>query len=114
MLAQSSNIGTILFADKIGGKKLYEYQRKFGMGLPTGLNFPGEENGILPKPENWWPTTFQALAYGQSYSITSLQVAGVYQTIANNGVRLTPRLIDGYVNPDGRSSRRRPSPGSRS
>jgi cell division protein FtsI (penicillin-binding protein 3) len=101
VMAQSSNIGTILFADKIGGKKLYEYQRKFGMGQPTGLGFPGEENGLLPKPENWWPTTFQALANGQSYSVTSLQVAQVYQTIANDGVRLTPRLIDGYVNPDG-------------
>lgn len=101
VLAESSNIGTILFADRIGGEKLYEYQRKFGMGQPTGLNFPGEEMGLLPKPENWWPTTFQALAYGQSYSLTSLQVAGVYQTIANNGVRLVPRLIDGYVNSDG-------------
>ncbi len=101
VLAESSNIGTILFADRIGGDKLYEYQRKFGMGQPTGLNFPGEEMGLLPKPENWWPTTFQALAYGQSYSLTSLQVAGVYQTIANNGVRLVPRLIDGYVNSDG-------------
>lgn len=101
VLAQSSNIGTILFADKIGGDKLYEYQRKFGMGQPTGLKFPGEENGLLPKPENWWPTTFQALAYGQSYSVTSLQVAGLYQTIANNGVRLKPRLIDGYVDADG-------------
>ena len=101
VLAESSNIGTILFADRIGGDKLYEYQRKFGMAQPTGLNFPGEEMGLLPKPENWWPTTFQALAYGQSYSLTSLQVAGVYQTIANNGVRLVPRLIDGYVNSDG-------------
>ena len=101
VLAESSNIGSILFADRIGGDKLYEYQRKFGMGQPTGLNFPGEEMGLLPKPENWWPTTFQALAYGQSYSLTSLQVAGVYQTIANNGVRLVPRLIDGYVNTDG-------------
>lgn len=101
VLAQSSNIGTILFADKIGGDKLYEYQRKFGMGQPTGLNFPGEENGLLPKPENWWPTTFQALAYGQSYSVTSLQVASLYQTIANDGVRLKPRLIDGYVDADG-------------
>jgi cell division protein FtsI (penicillin-binding protein 3) len=101
VLAESSNIGTILFADRIGGDKLYEYQRKFGMGQPTGLKFPGEEMGLLPKPENWWPTTFQALAYGQSYSLTSLQVAGVYQTIANNGVRLVPRLIDGYVNTDG-------------
>ena len=101
VMAQSSNIGTILFADRIGGKKLYEYQRKFGMGQPTGLGFPGEENGLLPSPDKWWPTTFQALAYGQSYSVTSLQVAQVYQTIANDGVRLTPRLIDGYVNSDG-------------
>ena len=45
VLAQSSNIGTILFADRIGGRQLYEYQRKFGMGQRTGLNFPGEENG---------------------------------------------------------------------
>ncbi|MGB7980778.1 MAG: penicillin-binding protein 2 [Candidatus Nanopelagicales bacterium] len=101
VMAQSSNIGTILFADKIGGDKLYEYQRKFGMGQYSGLNFPGEEAGLLPSPDKWWPTTFQALAYGQSYSVTSLQVAQVYQTIANNGVRLTPRLIDGYVADDG-------------
>ena len=49
VLAQSSNIGTILFADKIGGPTLYAYQRKFGIGQPTGLGFPGEEQGILPK-----------------------------------------------------------------
>lgn len=101
VMAESSNIGTILFADRIGGDKLYEYQRRFGMGQLSGLGFPGEEAGLLPSPDKWWPTTFQALAYGQSYSVTSLQVAGVYQTIANGGVRLKPRLIDGYVNADG-------------
>jgi cell division protein FtsI (penicillin-binding protein 3) len=113
VMAQSSNIGTILFADRIGGDKLYEYQRKFGMGQPTGLNFPGEEAGLLPDPSKWWPTTFQALAYGQSYSVTSLQVAQVYQTIANNGVRLTPRLIDGYVNTDGTFEPAQTEPGVR-
>ena len=113
VLAESSNIGTILFADRIGGDKLYEYQRKFGIGQPTGLDFPGEEHGILPSPDKWWPTTFQALAYGQSYSVTSLQVAGVYQTIANNGVHLTPRLIDGYVNPDGSFEPAATQPGTR-
>jgi cell division protein FtsI (penicillin-binding protein 3) len=113
VMAQSSNIGTILFADRIGKKKLYEYQRKFGMGQPTGLGFPGEERGLLPHPSKWWPTTFQALAYGQSYSVTSLQVAQVYQTIANDGVRLTPRLIDGYVNADGTFEARPTEPGVR-
>ncbi|HVH24218.1 MAG TPA: penicillin-binding protein 2, partial [Pseudonocardia sp.] len=113
VLAQSSNIGTILFADRIGGDTLYQYQRKFGMGQSTGLNFPGEEHGILPKPEDWWPTTFQAMAYGQSYSLTSLQVASVYQTLANGGVRLTPRIIDGYVKPDGTFEPAQTQPGIR-
>jgi cell division protein FtsI (penicillin-binding protein 3) len=113
VMSQSSNIGTILFADRIGGDKLYEYQRKFGMGQPTGLGFPGEEQGLLPSPDRWWPTTFQALAYGQSYSVTSLQVAQVYQTIANDGVRLTPRVIDGFVNADGSFEPAATQPGTR-
>ena len=113
VLAQSSNIGTILFADKIGGEKLFSYQQKFGMGRTTGLGFPGESRGILPSPDKWWPTTFQALAYGQSYSVTSLQVASLYQTIANGGVRLTPRLIDGYVDADGRFEPAATEPGTR-
>ncbi|MGV1005367.1 MAG: peptidoglycan D,D-transpeptidase FtsI family protein [Candidatus Nanopelagicales bacterium] len=101
VLAESSNIGTILFADKIGGDTLYKYQRKFGLGQRTGLGFPGEEPGLLPSPDKWWGTTFQALAYGQSYSLTSLQVANTYATIANGGVRPVPRLVDGFVNADG-------------
>ncbi|MCU0300452.1 MAG: penicillin-binding protein 2 [Candidatus Nanopelagicales bacterium] len=113
VMAESSNIGTILFADRIGGDTLYEYQRKFGMGQPSGLGFPGEENGLLPHPDRWWPTTFQALAYGQSYSVTSLQVAQVYQTIANDGVRLAPRLIDGYVDADGTFEAAPTVPGTR-
>lgn len=101
VLAESSNIGTILFADKIGGDTLYKYQRKFGLGQSTGLNFPGDRTGRLPSPDQWWATTFQALAYGQSYSVTSLHVANVYATIANGGVRPVPRLVDGLVDPDG-------------
>ena len=83
------------------------------MGRTTGLGFPGESRGILPSPDKWWPTTFQALAYGQSSSVTSLQVASLYQTIANGGVRLTPRLIDGYVDADGRFEPAATEPGTR-
>ncbi len=101
VLAESSNIGTILFADKIGGDTLYKYQRKFGLGQSTGLSFPGSQTGRLPSPDQWWDTTFQALAYGQSYSVTSLHVANVYATIANGGVRPVPRLVDGLVDADG-------------
>lgn len=101
VLAESSNIGTVLFADEVGGDTLYQYMRKFGIAEPTGLGFPGESAGLLPSPDRWWASTFPALAYGQGYSVTSLQMANVFATIANGGVRLTPRLIDGYTNPDG-------------
>ena len=83
------------------------------MGQPTGLALPGEENGLLPKPENWWPTTFQALAYRQ-LSVTSLQVAQVYQTIANNGTRLTRGSSTATSTPTAASNSPQPSPGPES
>lgn len=101
ILARSSNIGTILAADRIGPKKLDEYLYKFGIGHRTGLGFPGEEPGLLPKLKNWSGTTFPALSYGQAYSVTSMQQTNVFATIANGGARPVPRLIDGYVDPDG-------------
>ena len=104
VLAQSSNMGTILASEKIGQSKWLEYAKKFGIGQSSGLHFPGEASGILPNPKDanqWSDTTFPTLAFGQGYSVTALQVASVYSTIANDGVRMTPRLIDSYVSPDG-------------
>lgn len=65
VLAESSNIGTVLASEKIGGKKLYEYLKKFGVGEPTGLDLPGEQTGYIPPPEEWSDTTFPTLAFGQ-------------------------------------------------
>ena len=53
MLAYSSNVGTILIADKLGAQKLYEYQQKFGLGEPTGEGMPGEVGGRLLPPDKW-------------------------------------------------------------
>jgi cell division protein FtsI (penicillin-binding protein 3) len=101
VLARSSNIGTILASQKIGGAKLFSYLKKFGIGESTGLHFPGETRGFVPSPKNWSATTFGTLAFGQGLSLTAVQAASVYATIANNGVRVAPTLVAGYTSPDG-------------
>ena len=101
VLAKSSNIGTIMAAEKIGGDTLYSYLKKFGIGEKTGLDFPGESKGYVPAPAQWSDTTFGTLAFGQGLSVNAVQAASVYATIANNGVRVTPSLVDGYTLPDG-------------
>jgi cell division protein FtsI (penicillin-binding protein 3) len=104
VLAKSSNIGTILAAESIGEKKLYSYLKKFGIGQSTGMNFPGESGGKLPDINNeneWSDTTFPTLAFGQGLSVNAVQATSVFATIANDGVRMLPRLIAGYSNNQG-------------
>ena len=115
VLAKSSNIGSILASEKIGQKKFLSYLQKFGIGEATGLNFPGESSGSLPSPgdSTWSGTTFPTLAFGQGLSVTSLQVASVYATIANNGVRLQPRLVAGYTDEHGNFIENVQAPGVR-
>jgi cell division protein FtsI (penicillin-binding protein 3) len=101
VLAESSNMGTILATEKIGGKMLYHYLKSFGVGEPTGLDFPGEQTGYVPPPQEWSDTTFPTLAFGQGMSLTALQATNMVATIANDGVPVTPRLIDSITRPDG-------------
>jgi cell division protein FtsI (penicillin-binding protein 3) len=101
VLARSSNIGTILASRKIGGEKLYSYLKKFGIGESTGLHFPGESKGFVPSPANWSATSFGTIAFGQGLSLTAVQAASVYATIANDGLRVAPTLVAGYTAPDG-------------
>ncbi|HEX6919724.1 MAG TPA: penicillin-binding protein 2 [Actinomycetes bacterium] len=100
-IAKSSNIGTILVAERMGLTKLYPYFDKFGVGHPTGLGFPGEATGQLPKPSTWSKTTGYTMAFGQGYSVNTVQMASVFATIANDGVRMPPRLVDGLGDGDG-------------
>lgn len=101
VLAESSNIGTILAAETIGEEKLFEYMKKFGVGSPTGLNFPGETSGLISPLEDWSETTFPTVAFGQGMALSALQVTNGFAAVANNGVMVEPRLIDAYVRPDG-------------
>ena len=101
VLAKSSNIGTIQAAELMGAEKFDSYLRKFGVAQATGMQFPGESKGRLPKLENWSGTSFPTFAFGQGYMVTAVQIASMYATIANDGVRINPSLIEGYVMPNG-------------
>lgn len=102
ILAQSSNIGTILAAQKLPSQAtLYDYQRKFGVGESTHSGLPGESAGLLPAPEDWSGTTFPTLAFGQGLSLTPLQSAVTFATIANGGVRVQPSIVADYTQADG-------------
>jgi cell division protein FtsI (penicillin-binding protein 3) len=113
-IAKSSNIGTIKAAERMGNlKNLYPYLHKFGIGQPTGLGLPGEADGDLLPPRQWSATSGYTMAFGQGYSVNTVQMASVFATIANNGVRVTPRLVaattgaDGKMDPAKSSSARR-------
>ncbi|MBW1600462.1 penicillin-binding protein 2, partial [Streptomyces sp. JJ38] len=108
VLAKSSNIGTILAAERLGdsqaeaNKVLHRYLTRFGIGRPTGLGFPGESAGILAAPGDWNGSQQYTIPFGQGLSVNALQAASVYSTIANDGVRVTPSLVRGTLGPDGR------------
>lgn len=101
VMAKSSNIGTILAAERIGGRALYRYMKKFGIGEPTGLDFPGEASGYIPRYRDWSPTSFPTIAFGQGLSVNAVQTASVFATIANDGVRVQPSLVASTIQPDG-------------
>ena len=102
VLAKSSNVGTLMIAhDLVGPQAFYDYERRFGIGERSGIELPGESPGILPPPDQWSGTTFGNLPIGQGVSMTPLQLAGMYQVIANDGVRIQPRIVKSIVAPDG-------------
>ncbi|MGD9481906.1 penicillin-binding protein 2 [Streptomyces sp. TRM70308] len=118
VLAKSSNIGTILAAERLGETQaeantvLHDYLTAFGVGRPTGLDFPGETAGLLAPPQDWDAAQQHTIPFGQGLSVNALQAASVYSTIANGGVRVAPSLVRGTVGPDGRY-RAAPEPESR-
>jgi len=101
VMARSSNMGTIIASKKLPPATFLDYLTKFGVGEPTGLQFPGESDGLLRPLSAWSSSTFPTMVFGQAYSVNAVQMAEVYATIANNGVRVPPKLIAGIVNPDG-------------
>lgn len=103
VFAKSSNIGTILAAEKMTQHRstLAHYMERFGIGEKTDLGLPGESAGLVLDQELWSGTTFPTMAFGQGYSVNTVQMTNVFATIANGGVRVQPSIIESITERDG-------------
>jgi len=101
VLVNSSNIGTAILSQKLSLKKRHAYLEAFGFGTKTAVGFNGESDGYLQPVDESDPITNLTQQFGQGMSASSAQVASLYQTIGNGGVRLPLTLVDGCEWPDG-------------
>jgi len=111
VFAKSSNVGTLMIAQECGPDRYSQLLTKLGIGKRTGVGLSGESPGQVPPRGQWSGSTFGNLPIGQGLSMTVLQMAGMYQTVANDGVRVPPRIVAARVTPDGqRIQEPRPKP----
>ncbi|WP_182349553.1 peptidoglycan D,D-transpeptidase FtsI family protein [Tomitella gaofuii] len=101
IFGKSSNVGTLMLAQRVGQDRFAQMVKKFGLGQRTGVGLPGESAGAVPPEDQWTAGTFANLPIGQGLSMTLLQMADMYQTIANDGLRVPPRIVEKIVGPDG-------------
>ncbi|SCG59268.1 penicillin-binding protein 2 [Micromonospora zamorensis] len=113
MLAYSSNVGTITIAGQLGKDRLIDYQKRFGLGKPTGEGMPGEASGRLLPADEWSDSSEGSVPIGHSVDATPLQMAAAYAAIANNGTYVQPHLIKEIIGPDGKRTPA-PAPATRS
>jgi cell division protein FtsI (penicillin-binding protein 3) len=93
ILAQSSNVGAVTIGMKEGATRFSKWINRFGFGRPTGVDFPGEEQGIVPELEDYSGSTMGNLPIGQGLAVTPIQMAAGYSAIANGGILRQPALI---------------------
>jgi cell division protein FtsI (penicillin-binding protein 3) len=109
IIAQSSNIGTSEIAQSVGEQRLLAQVKALGFGQPTGLHFPGESPGLLATAAQWEPTNYVSLPIGQVDAVNDLQVLDAYNTVANGGVFVAPKLVQATVSPSGTVTKTPPS-----
>jgi cell division protein FtsI (penicillin-binding protein 3) len=105
ILTQSSNVGTIEIADKLGALNLRRSIREWGLGIPTAVEFPGESFGQLQSAGQGDGSIMGSLPIGYGVSATAAQTLGVYLTIANGGATRPLRLVDSTIDPEGHRRR---------
>lgn len=101
VLRWSSNIGIVKFSQRLSEREEFETLRDFGFGMPTGLPFPTESNGVLHPPKSWSTQSANSLAMGYEVSVTPLQLALAYAPFANGGELVEPALVKEVIAPDG-------------
>jgi cell division protein FtsI (penicillin-binding protein 3) len=99
VLAESSDVGAIKIALRLGEDRFYKYIRDFGFGQQTGIELPGETRGMTKPVNRWSRVSIAAISMGQEIGITPLQLAGLVSTMANDGVYVAPRIVAATTQP---------------
>jgi cell division protein FtsI/penicillin-binding protein 2 len=107
ILSRSSNVGAIILAQKLREQRLAQWIERFGFGETTGIDFPGEEQGIVLPREKWTGSTIGNVPIGQGIAVTPIQLAVAYAAIANGGYWLQPHFVDRIGDDDIRPGEKR-------
>ena len=99
IIAESSDVGAIKVALRLGDERFYKYIRAFGFGQQTGIELPGETRGLTKPVDRWSKVSIGAISMGQEIGISAVQLAALISTIANDGVRVPPRIVAGTIQP---------------
>ncbi len=102
VIAQSSNVGTIQVAQALGKEQLYRYEKLFGFGAATGLQFPGEAAGRLPALNTWTDASLPTIGIGQGISVTTTQVTRMLAAVGSGGLLVQPKLVKAVIDPSGK------------
>ncbi|MBP6299112.1 MAG: penicillin-binding protein 2 [Arenimonas sp.] len=95
LLVKSSNIGAAKLAANMSNQHFYSVLSRFGFGEKTESGFPGESSAVLSAPNRWGPVEKATISYGYGLSVTPLQIAQAYASLANHGMRISPSFIKG-------------------
>lgn len=101
IVGYSMNTGTVMVGQRLSKEKRHDWLQKFGIGEAPDIGLPAESTGILTPADQWDGRQQYTVLFGQGVAQSTLQTVRAYQSIANGGVMLQPRLIDSYINPDG-------------
>src|SRR5258705_1627575 len=103
VLIKSSNISAAKLALSVGDQKSYEYVRRFGFGERTGIELPGEINGVIRPPRSWSKISITRIPMGHEIGVTPLQMIAAMATIANGGKLVMPRIVKSITTADGKA-----------
>ena len=99
ILAQSSNVGSVMIGLKMGKARFDKWVRRFGFGESTGIGLPGEAGGIVPRPADYSGSSLGNMPSGQGLAVTPMQMAAGYGALANGGVLHQPHVVAGERDP---------------
>ncbi len=106
VIAQSSNVGTIKVALRLGKERFSRHIKAFGFGRKTGVDLPGEISGLVKDQRLWSGVSIGSIAIGQEIGVTPIQMAAAYSALANGGMLMRPYLVAEIVDRDGREGRK--------